>query len=58
MMGGQSTCISLVFTLRMLNYFLGEVCHRFMDGVCQDGDDCPYAHPEEGTLSFCLALLL
>ncbi|KAH9980155.1 hypothetical protein BGW80DRAFT_483414 [Lactifluus volemus] len=24
-----------------------EVCHRFMDGVCQDGDDCPYAHPEE-----------
>ncbi|KAI0248610.1 hypothetical protein BJV78DRAFT_1156429 [Lactifluus subvellereus] len=35
-----------------------EVCKRFKDGVCPEGDDCPYAHPGEGTLDHFFVLVL
>jgi len=36
-------------SVRMRPSLLGEVCPRYKDGVCPDGDDCPYTHPSEGT---------
>ena len=28
----------------------GTICTRYKDGVCPDSDECPYAHPWEGTV--------
>ena len=51
MMGGQSTYTPRVLPLCMLiTSFSGEVCTRYKDEVCPDGDDCPHVHPWEGSI--------
>ena len=40
------------YYLSVLTGLSGEVCTRYKDGVCPDGDDCPYAHPLEGLIGF------
>jgi hypothetical protein len=36
-------------SVRMRTGLLGKACARYKDGVCSDGDDCPYTHTSEGT---------
>jgi hypothetical protein len=50
MMGGESTYFIRVLTLCPLTCPKGEACPRYKDGACPESDDCPYAHPWDGTL--------
>ncbi len=43
--------------LYVLTSLSGEVCAHYKDGVCPDGDDCPYSHPREGSIGLVHASL-
>lgn len=54
---GWTECVGLTRTyLNHVNHCPGQICERFKEGRCPEGDDCQYAHLEEGGL--CLRLVV
>lgn len=54
---GWTECVGLIYAYPThVNQCSGQICGRFKEGRCSEGDDCQYAHVEEGRLSLPLVV--